>query len=85
MARQTAEQQIREMLKEVYEDGDVNAALVFKGYAHDTNQSGWHLRFFGRSDHIFMGASVTEVSAFCDDVSASREQDIKYYAPERWD
>lgn len=73
MARQTAEQRIREMLKEVYEEGDVNAAQVFKGYAHDTFQSGWHLRFFGRSEHIFMGASVTEVTAYCDDVRTLRE------------
>lgn len=73
MARQTAEQKIREMLKEVYEEGDVNAAQVFKGYAHDTFQSGWHLRWFGRSEHIFMGTSVAEVTAYCDDVRVLRE------------
>lgn len=75
MARQTAEQQIRSMLKEVYEEGRVNAAQIFKGYAHDTFQSGWHLRFFGRSEHIFMGTSVAEVSAYCDDVRTLREDD----------
>jgi len=73
MARQTAKQQVIEMLKDVYEDGDVNAATIFKGYAHDTFQNGWHLRFFGRSDHIFMGTSVAEVSAYCDDVRTNRE------------
>ncbi len=75
MAHQTAEQKIREMLKEVYEEGDVNAAQTFKGYAHDTSKSGWHLRFFGRSNHIFMGTSVTKVADYCDDVSSNRELD----------
>jgi hypothetical protein len=80
MARQTAEQKIREMLTEVYAEGDVNAATIFKGYAHDTNQSGWHLKFFDRSDHIFMGTTVAEVSAYCDDVRSNREQDEQHYA-----
>jgi hypothetical protein len=69
-----AEQRIRDILKEVYAEGDVNAAQVFKGWIIDTNQRGWHVRFFGRSNSIFMGRSVAEVSAYCDDVLSNREQ-----------
>jgi ketosteroid isomerase-like protein len=65
--------QIKNMLKEIYEDGDVNAMTIFKGYAVDTNQSGWHYRNFGRSEHHFMGKSVAEAREYVDDVKATRE------------
>jgi len=72
MIRQSAEQKIREMLKEVYEEGDVNAAEIFKGFAIDTGKSGWHLRFFDRSDHIYLGANITEVELYLDDIASER-------------
>lgn len=72
MARKTAMQQVVEMLKEVYDEGNVNTALIFKGYAHDTMKSGWHMRWFGRSNHIFMGRSVAEVRDYCDNAREAR-------------
>ena len=73
MTRQTAEQKIREMLKTAYEEGDVNAATIFKGFAVDTGKSGWHLRFFNRGDHIYLGANITEVELYLDDIASERE------------
>lgn len=51
---------IKNMLKEVYEDGDVNAMEIFKGFAVNTGQSGWHFRQFGRLELTYLGKSVVE-------------------------
>lgn len=63
---------IKNMLKEVYEDGVVNAMEVFKGYAVDTGLNGWHYRHFGRSEHIFLGSSVDEARETVDELKVTR-------------
>lgn len=64
---------IKNMLKEVYEDGDVNAMQVFKGFAVDTGQSGWHFRKFGRSEHVYLGKSVAEAREAIDEIKEYRQ------------
>lgn len=64
---------IKDMLKEVYEDGDVNAMTIFKGFAVDTGQSGWHFRKFGRSEHVFLGNSVAEARGAVDEIKEYRQ------------
>lgn len=66
---------IKNMLKEVYEEGDVNAMTIFKGFAVDTGETGWHFRKFGRSNHNFMGNSVAEAREYIEDVKACRQDD----------
>lgn len=67
-----AAQQIREMLKEVYEDGDVNAMQIWKGYDAGTGRTGWHYRWFGCSAQ-YMGNSVAEAREYIEDVKSTRE------------
>ena len=64
---------IKNMLKEVYEDGDVNAMQIWKGYDAGTHSTGWHYRFFGRSDAHYMGKSVSEAAEYIEQVKESRE------------
>lgn len=81
MNRQTATQRIAEMLKEIYDERDVNAAEIFKGRAHDTLATygyGWHLRWFGENEHIFLGKDLVDVGVFCDDVRSQREHDQNF-------
>ena len=68
-----AKQQIMTMLKEVYEDGEVNAMEVFKGFAPDTGVTGWHFRKFGRSNHVYLGNSVSEARIAIDEIKESRQ------------
>jgi hypothetical protein len=68
-----AVQKIREMLKEIYPDGEVNAMRIDKGYDASTGRTGWHAQEFGRSDAVYMGKSVAEVEEFVDAVKSSRE------------
>jgi len=65
---------IKNMLKEVYEDGDVNAMTIFKGFAVDTGENGWHYKKFGRSDHHFMGKSIAEARKYVDQVKEYRQE-----------
>lgn len=64
---------IKTMLKEIYDDGDVNAMEIFKGWTVETGLNGWHYRKFGRSEHLFMGKSVAEAREYVEDVKATRE------------
>ena len=65
---------IKNMRKEVYEDGDVNAMTIFKGFAVDTGENGWHYKKFGRSDHHFMGKSIAEARKYVDQVKEYRQE-----------
>ena len=65
---------IKNMLKEVYEEGDVNAMTIFKGFAVDTGETGWHYRKFGSSEHHFMGDSVTEAREYVEQVKEYRQE-----------
>lgn len=81
MKNQTAEQKVRESLKTIYTADNIAAARVFKGFAFDTNQNGWHIQFFGCNDHVYLGNSVTDVGIFCDSVLSERETDPIGYMP----
>jgi hypothetical protein len=67
-----AAQKICELLKEVYEDGEVNAAQVWKGYDNGNGRAGWHYQPFGQNAQ-YMGKNLAEVQEYVEDVSASRE------------
>ena len=68
-----AAQKIKNILKEVYEDGDVNAMTIWKGYDVSTGRTGWHYRWFGRSEAHCMGNSVEEAREYIADEANSRE------------
>lgn len=68
-----AMQKIREMLKEIYPDGEVNAMQIAKGWNVSTGRTGWHATEFGRSDAMYMGKSLKEVAEFIDAVKSGRE------------
>jgi hypothetical protein len=67
-----AGQKVVKMLKEVYEDGEVNAAQVRKGYDVGTGRSGWHYQPFGETAQ-YMGKNLAEVQEYVEDIEASRE------------
>lgn len=67
-----AQQKIRQALRTAYDEGEANAMEVFKGYAVDTGETGWHCRKFGRSNHMYLGKSVTEAQETIDDLVDSR-------------
>lgn len=60
----SAKAQVKEELKKAFEEGDVEAMEIFKGFAVDTGEVGWHYRWFGRSGHHFMGKSVVAVKEY---------------------
>ena len=60
----SAKAQVKEELKKAFDAGDVEAMEVFKGFAVDTGEVGWHYRWFGRSEHHFMGKSVAAVKEY---------------------
>ncbi len=68
-----AKQQVRELLKTVFDSGDVNAMQIWKGYSATTDQTGWHYQNFGRSEHHYMGKSVAEVREYVEEVAATRQ------------
>lgn len=65
-------QKIREMLKKIYPDGEVNASQVWKGYDNGTGRTGWHVQKFGENAQ-YMGKSVAEVAEYVEDVASGRE------------
>jgi hypothetical protein len=67
-----AGQKVVKMLKEVYEDGEVNAAQVWKGYDNGTGREGWHYQGFNENAQ-YLGKNLAEVQEYVEDVSASRE------------
>lgn len=66
-----AAQKIKEMLKEVYDDGEVNAMQINKGYDASTGRTGWHIQRFGEFSE-YIGASVAEVREFVDEVAETK-------------
>jgi len=66
-----AREQIVTMLKTIYDAGDVNAMQIWKGYDAMTGQTGWHYKWFGRSDAQYIGKSVGEVREFVDEAAAT--------------
>ena len=68
-----AKQQIREMLKEMMPEGEANACEIFKGFAVDTGENGWHYKHFGRSEHHYMGKSLREAKEFVEEDKALKE------------
>lgn len=65
--------QVKNILKTVYEEGDVNAMTIFKGFAVDTGETGWHYKRFGRSEHHYMGKSVDDVKEYVAEVKEYRQ------------
>lgn len=68
-----AGQKVVKMLKEVYPEGDVNAAQIWKGYDVGTGRSGWHYRPFGETAQ-YVGRDLNEVQEYVEDIEASRQQ-----------
>lgn len=66
-----AKQQVAELLKTIYDAGDVNAMTIWKGYDAMTGQTGWHYKSFGRSDAQYIGKSVAEVKEYVDEAAAT--------------
>jgi hypothetical protein len=65
-------EKIKNMLEEVYEDGDVNAMQIWKGFDVGTGRTGWHYRWFGRSDAQYLGKSIKEAREYIEDVKSTR-------------
>lgn len=63
---------IREMLKEIYPDAEVNAMEIWKGYSASTGFHGWHIRPFGERAW-FAGKSVAEVMRHIEEIKEGRE------------
>jgi len=68
-----AKAQVKEEMKKAFDSGDVEAMEIFKGFAVDTYENGWHYKRFGRSDHHYMGKSVEEVKEYVEEVISMRE------------
>lgn len=61
------------LLKSIYEDGEINAAHIWKGYDVSTGRTGWHLQWFGTQGAEFLGESVSEVEEYVNEVASLRE------------
>lgn len=57
--------EIKEMLKQIHESGDVNAFRIWKGIDNEGNY-GWCYQCFGRSEIHYMGKSVREAREYVD-------------------
>jgi hypothetical protein len=68
-----AKQQIKDLLKTVYDAGDVNAMEIWKGYSYQTQETGWHYKWFGRSEHHFLGKSVAEAKEHVAEIAETRQ------------
>ena len=66
------EKRIRKALREIMEDGQINAAQVFKGHAYATPGYGWMLVKFGENAQ-YLGATVAEALAAIEDIAAERK------------
>ena len=66
-----AVEKIREMLKGVYPDAEVNAMEIWKGYSSSTERTGWHIRQFGELAQ-FAGKSVEEVENYLQEIKEGR-------------
>ena len=67
----SAREQIVTMIKTIYDAGDVNAMTIWKGYDAATGQTGWHYKWFGRSDAQYMGKSVAEAREYVNEAAAT--------------
>lgn len=68
-----ATETVKALLKTIYEDADVNAMQIWKGYDVSTGRNGWHYKEFGRSEAHYLGKSVEEAREYVEDVKAGRE------------
>jgi hypothetical protein len=66
-----AKQQVKELLKTVFDSGDVEAMAIWKGYDVMTGQNGWHYKKFNSSSANYMGKSVAEVKEYVDETAAT--------------
>lgn len=64
---------VKALLKTIYEDADVNAMQIWKGYDVSTGRTGWHIQWFGTSGAEYIGGSVSEVEDFVNEVAELRE------------
>lgn len=71
--RTNAGQMVEALLKTVHDDGDVNAARIWRGYEVSTGKTGWHVQWFGTSGAEFLGGSVSEVEEYVDAVASLHE------------
>lgn len=69
----SAKAQVKEELKKAFDSGRVEAMEVFKGFAVDTYETGWHYKEFGCSEHHFMGKSLNDVREYVAEVVSMRE------------
>ena len=74
MHTKNAEQAIREATRKIYSEGESNALEIFKGFAADNGYTGWQMREFGRSEHVFLGNSKTEALATINDIATERAE-----------
>lgn len=68
----SAKQQIKNLLKTVFDSSDVNAMEIWKGYSATTGMVGWHYKWFGRSEHHYMGKSVAEAEQYVEEEANCR-------------
>lgn len=68
-----ATETVKALLKTVYEDGDVNAMQIWKGYEPCTGRTGWHIQWFGTQGAEYIGGSVSEVEDFVNEVAEALE------------
>ena len=68
-----AEQKIRKAMRGIMEEGEVNAAQVFKSWAYDRDVNfGWHFTKFG-STPTYMGDTLIEALKWLKEASAIRK------------
>ena len=63
---------VRMLMKKIYDDGEVNAASIWKGYDAFTGRTGWHYQGFNESAQA-IGKNLDEVQEYVEDILASRE------------
>jgi hypothetical protein len=76
--------EIKEMLKEIHEAGDVNAMQIWKGWDNEGNY-GWCYQMFGRSEITCMGRSLTEVRQWIDEGKELQEDIDSQFPPANYD
>ena len=68
-----ARETVKALLKTTYDDADVNAMQIWKGYDVSTGRTGWHIQWFGTSGAEYIGGSVSEVEDFVNEVAELQE------------
>jgi len=73
MSKQNAKEMVRALLKTVFDDGDVDAAQIWRDYEISTGHTGWHIQWFGTSGAEYIGGSVSEVEDYVNEILDLRE------------